>query len=80
MEQLFNLCKDRFSARVLLRHTNSAGHTTDTTCAFGETVFQLANRGNNQSVSIADLLHGQPITQVQFATESKIIKLVLREK
>ena len=50
MMQLFDLCQDQLSARVLLRHINDKRQHNHVTCsAFGDMVYQLANLPNNHT-------------------------------
>ena len=80
MMQLFDLCQDQLSARVLLRHINDKRQHNHVTCsAFGDMVYQLANLPNNHPVTAADLLKCQQIHEIQFLTDKKIITFVLRQ-
>ena len=80
MMQLFDLCQDQLSARVLLRHINDKRQHNHVTCsAFGDMVYQLANLPNNHPVTAADLLKCQQFHEIQFLTDKKIITCVLRQ-
>ena len=79
MIQLFDLCPDQISARVLLRHYTKHQYDHITCSAFGDAVYQLANLPKDHPITKADLLKSQPIHQVQFLTDKKIITFILRQ-
>ena len=80
MMQLFDLCPDQITARVLLRHLNDEGQYNHVTCsAFGDMVYQLANLSKNHPITKPDLLKCQQIHEMQFLTDKRIITFILRQ-
>lgn len=79
MMQLFELCQDQITARVLLQHRYDEGQYDNVMCsAFGDIVYQLANIPKNHPITKADLLKTQPIREVRFHTSKKIILSIVR--
>ena len=80
MVQLFDLCQEQISARVLLRHYTKRQYNHITCSVFGEAVYQLANVPKDHPITKVDLLKSQPpIHEVQFLTDKKIITSILRQ-
>ena len=61
MMQLFDLCPEQITARVLLlQHLNDEGQYDQVTCsAFGDMVYQLANLSKGHCITKPDLLKCQ---------------------
>ena len=52
MMQLFDLCPEQITARVLLQHLNDEGQYDQVTCsAFGDMVYQLANLSKGHCIT-----------------------------
>ena len=79
MMQLYDLCVDQTSARMLLRYSNEDGQPEHITClAFGDILFKVANIPKSNVSTKSDLLKCQPIAEMKYVTEKRIITLVLR--
>ena len=79
MMQLYDVCVDQTSARMLLRYSNDDGQHEHITClAFGDILFQLANIPKSNVLTKSDLLKCRPIAEMKYVTEKRIITLVLR--
>ena len=80
MIQLFDMCPEQISTRVMLRHVTNEGIHSNITCsAYGNLVYQLTNLPKDHPITKADFLKSQIFHEIQFLTGKNIITFVLRQ-
>ena len=80
MIQLFELCAEQISARVMLRYINDEGQYDHITLsAFGDLVYQLAHLPKDREIKKQDLFKAKEIQEMRFHTNKKIITFIMRE-
>ena len=81
MIQLFELCPDQISARVMLQHVTSDGKYNNITCAvYGDFVYQLANLPKNHPLTKVDILKPHKFHEVHVLKGRNIISFILGQK
>ena len=79
MIQLFELCVDQISARVMLRYINDEGQYDHITLsAFGDLVYQLAHLPKDREIKKQDLFKAKEIREMRFHTNKKNVILSLK--
>ena len=76
MIQLYDLCQQQISTRVMLRHLNNEGKHSNIMCsAYGDFVYHLANLPKDHTITKADLLKPQIFPQIQLLTGRNTINV-----
>ena len=80
MIQLFDLCQEQTTVRVMLRHVNNEGEYSHITCfAYGDLVYQLDNKPKNHPLTKSDFLKPKKLHEIQIITGKNIVTFVLRQ-
>ena len=78
--QLYDLCQEQITVRVMLRHVNNEGDYSHITCsAYGDLVYQLVNLPKNHLLTKSDFLKPQKLHEIQILTGKNIVTFVLRQ-
>jgi hypothetical protein len=78
--QLYDLCLEQITARVMLRHVNNEGEYSRITCSvYGDLVYQLVNMPKNHPLTKSDFLKPQKLHEIQILTGKNIVTFVLRQ-
>ena len=80
MIQLYDLCQEQVTVRVMLRHVNNEGEYCHITCsAYGDLVYQLANMPKNLPLTKSDFLKPQKLHEIQILSGKNIVTFLLRQ-
>ena len=80
MIQLYDLCQEQTTVRVMLRHVDNEGDYSHITCsAYGDLVYQLVNLPKNHPLTKSDFLKPQKLHEIQILTGKNIVTFVLRQ-